>query len=112
MVGPDANRTEKAGEDEFAALNVARALRHEIVANDPEMRPQVKNIPFAGAKDVERCVRAEERIALAGDRFDERRFTTAVWPKDGYVLTRFDVEAQSIECEPAIAFDIDVLKRE
>ncbi len=71
VVGPDADGAEKSRQNEFAAGDVASALSHEVVGDEAEVGPKVKDIPIGGAQDAERCFGAEERVAFASDGFDE-----------------------------------------
>jgi hypothetical protein len=112
MIGPDADGAEEAREDEFAAFDVAGALGHEVVADEAEVVAEVEDVPIAGAEDLERCFGAEERVAFAGDGFDERGFAAAVGAEDGDVFAGFDGEVEAVKGEAAAAFDEDVLEFE
>lgn len=53
MIRPDADRAEEAREHEFPAADIARALRHEIVADDAQVRAKIEDIPIVLAQDAE-----------------------------------------------------------
>ena len=105
MVGPDADGAEEAGEDEFAAFDVAGALGHEVVADEAEVVAEVKYVPVGGAEDFERGFGAEQRVAFAGDGFNESRFAAAIGAEDGDVFAGVDGEVEAVEGAASAAFD-------
>ncbi len=96
MVGPDADGAEEAGEHQLAAGDVARALRHKIVADDAEVGAEVEDVPVFLAEDAQAGFGLEQWIAFARDGFDERGFAAAVGAEDGDVLAGFDGEAEAV----------------
>lgn len=53
VVGPDADGAEEAGENEFAAFDIASALDHEIVADKTDVVPEFEDVPAIGTEDAE-----------------------------------------------------------
>jgi len=96
MVRPDADGAEEAREHQLAAGDVARALRHEIVADDAEVGAEVEDVPVFLTQDAQASFGLEQRITFARDGFDERGFTAAVGAEDGDVLAGFDREAEAV----------------
>ncbi len=78
MVGPDADGAEEARENEFAAFDIASALSHEVVGDETDLMAKLKDVPLTSSKNAERRFGAKERIAFAGESFDECGFATAV----------------------------------
>jgi epoxyqueuosine reductase len=103
VVRPDADGTEKPGKHQLTAGDVARALGHQIVADDPEMRAQLEDIPISAAQNAQPCAGPEERIALARDGLDERRFPAAIRAQNSHVLAAFDPKAQAVQSQPIAA---------
>jgi len=96
VVPPDADGAEEAGEDQFAAGDVARALGHEVVADDAQVGAEVEDVPVFLAQDSQAGFRLKQRIAFARDRLDERGFSAAVGTEDGDVLAGVYGEAEAI----------------
>lgn len=84
---PNADRTEKSGKNQLATGDVARTLRHQIVADDTQMRAQVENIPVLLAQNSQAGLATDERITFARNRLDERRFAAAVRTKNRDMLS-------------------------
>ena len=112
MVGPDADGAEEAGKDELATFDVAGALGHEVVGDEAEVVAEVKDVPVGSAEDLEGGFGAEERVAFAGNGFDESGFAGAVGAEDGDVFAGVDCEGEAVKGEAAAAFDEDVFEVE
>jgi len=110
VVRPDANRAEEARKYKLAACDVARTLRHQIVADETDMGTQLENVPISLAEDFEARFGPQQGVALARDRLDQRGLAAAVWAKDSDVFPRLDVKSEAVQGEAIAALGENILE--
>lgn len=90
MIGPDTDRAEETGQDQFASRDVSRATSHEIVTDDTQVSPQIKDVPILLPKNAQPRFRTKKRIALSRNRLDERGLAAPVGAENRHMITRLD----------------------
>lgn len=114
----NARAAEESGEHHVASCGIGGAGSEQVRRNDAQERAQFENVPALAAEDRNRgavfCLIFgwRQRIALAGDRFDERGFAAAVWPQDADVLSRGDLQIYFTEGGVIAAHYRDVFELE
>ena len=77
---------------------ISRVQRaHQFVRNDSEQRAQLEDVPGFAPQNRQRRIGPRQRITLARDGLDQRRFAAAVRPQDRHVLARADAERNIVE---------------
>lgn len=110
VIWPYANGAKEARHHQFQPFDIASTLGHQIVADQPDVRPQIKDVPAILAHDSKYGVGPEQWITFARDGFDEGGFAASVWTKDGDVFTALNTQVEAIEGEPVSTLNVNVLK--
>src|ERR1035437_6152883 len=111
VVGPYAHAAEEPGERDFVARVVARAHLHPVVGHDAEVMPQVEQAPLVAPQDAQRPgFGLQDRVQVARDQLDQRRFAAPVGPQNRDMLALRDRERDTVQRHPLLAPHCDVFQ--
>ena len=112
QIGPESRCGEEAGDHSIKARGHGRALAGEIGSDNPEMLPQLGQVPAIAAKDSDAHPRLHNGVDLAGDGKDQRGLTASVGSEDGDMLTGANGQVDVAEHDPIAAGNVDVFEFE
>jgi len=110
VMGPDPYTGKEPREHDIESVNLARALRHEIVRNDPQHAAQIEDIPDGLAHDLNRGIRVGQRVTVASDCFNEGRFAAAIGSQYGDMFAVADRQADLAQSDIVTPHDSYVTK--
>lgn len=111
-IRPEGGGGEKAGDNGVEAGGDGGAFARELGGDDAEMGAELRDVPAGSAKETQLGGGRDDRVALAGDGFDERRFAAAIGAEDGDVLAAGDAQGDVVEDDIVAAGDVDVAHEE
>ena len=109
-IGPEGGAGEETGEDGIASGGGECGFAGKLGGDNAEAFLELGEVPAAAAEDADLSLGLGNRVALAGDGFDESGFTAAIGAEDGDVFAGVDGEVDVMEDDVFAAGYVDVRK--